>query len=108
MSYDAIVKKALLNEQQLVKRQDKTFELYSQIFNINSISQQIKKGKSLKQLEDEGFELLLVRDEIVLSQYINHLFINSNVSKVVARNMQEVKTKAERLLIFIQKEYDIK
>ena len=108
MSYDAIVKKALINEQQLIKRQDKTFELYSQIFNLNSIAQQIKKGKSLKQFEDEKFDLLLVRDEIVLSQFANHLYFHSSLSKVIARNMQEVKTKAERLLIFIQKQYNIK
>jgi len=107
MSYDGVVKKALINEQQLVKKQDKTFELYVQIININSMAQQIKKGKSLKQLEDEGFEPLLVREEIALSQYANQLYFHSSISKVVARNMQEVKTKAERLLIFIQKEYDI-
>ena len=107
MSYDAIVKKALINEEELGKTMIKTFDFSNRIFNLNTLSQQLKKGKSDKQLEAEGLEYLLVRDKIVLYQYANQLLYHNNLSIIVTKNMQDVKSKAEGLLIFLQKEYDI-
>ena len=62
----------------------------------------------MKDLANENFELFLIRDEIVLSQYGNQLSSHTFFSKTVAENMKDVKTKADGLLIFLQKEYDIK
>ena len=107
MSYDAIVKKALINENQLVNVTIKTQQYDNEIFNITNLSQQVKKGVTPKQLEDQSFDPLLTRDKIILLQFSNHLLYHNNISMVVTGNMQDVKTKAEGLLIFLQKEYDI-
>ncbi len=108
MSYDAVVKRALINEQELASAMYKKDELNSKIFNQNLLFQQLKKGVTTQQLENEKFEYLLVHDKIVLSQYTNQLFYHSNLSKIVVVNMQEVKSEAEVLLSFLKKEYNIK
>lgn len=108
MSYDAVVKRALINEQGLASAMYKTDELNSKIFNQNLLFQQLKKGVTAEQLEDEKFDYLLIHDKIILSQYANQLFYYSNLSKIVVVNMEEVKSEAEVLLSFLKKEYNIK
>lgn len=103
MSYDAVVKRALINEQGLASAMYKTDELNSKIFNQNLLFQQLKKGVTAEQLEDEKFDYLLIHDKIILSQYANQLFYYSNLSKIVVVNMEEVKSEAEVLLSFLKK-----
>ena len=107
MSYDATVKRALINEEQLGNYMNKTYQLYNEIFNVTNLYQRRDKELTFKQLEDENFDVLLVKDKIILSQFSNHLLFYNNLSIVVTGNMQDVKTKAEGLMIFLKKEYDI-
>ena len=86
---------------------EKTHGFTNEIFNQNYLYQQLKKGVTTKQLEAKGFDYLLTDDKIIIPQFANHLLFHNAFSRVVAGNMQEVKLKAEGLLIFLKKEYDI-
>ena len=102
------MKLVLINEKALETDVYKTIDFNNKILNINALTQQLEQGKTFNDLENENFELLLIRDDIVLSQYGNQLLYHRGISKIVAENMQDVKLKADGLLIFLQKEYDIK
>lgn len=107
MSYDAIVKVALINEGALGRVLDKTDEYNNEIFNSSYLLSQINKGFTPEQLEIERFDYLLTHDKIILFRYANHLLYHRNVLKITSENMKRVKLTAERLLIFLKKEYDI-
>lgn len=107
MSYDAVVKRALINEVFLGGQLVKTIELSNQIFNQNLLSQKLKQGITPKQLEAERFEYLLIKDKTTLSQFANHLSYHNYMSGLVAGNMKELETKAEGLINFLYEEYDI-
>jgi len=107
MNYDANVKRALINEAGLEIAMYKTSDCSIKIFNQSYLFQQLKKGVAPIQLENNGFDFLLIHDTIILSQYANQLSYHSNLSKIVTKNMQEVKLNADELLSFLKKEYNI-
>jgi len=66
----------------------KQMNLIQKFFNQNLLFQQLKKGVTAEQLEDEKFDYLLIHDKIILSQYANQLFYYSNLSKIVVVNKE--------------------
>jgi hypothetical protein len=107
MSYDAVVKKALINEKNLGDRLQKMDEYGAEFFNRPALDEQIQKGKSLEQIEAEKLDWLFSHDKIVLSKYLNKILIYRELFAVITGNMEEVKSSAILLMKYLQKEYNL-
>jgi hypothetical protein len=107
MHYDGLVKQALINEAELGKVLDKTDEYNNEIFNRSELLNKLHNGILSKQLELEKFDYLLTHDKLSLSRYSNQLLYHRKLSEITRANMQNVKSAAERLIVFLQREYDV-
>jgi hypothetical protein len=107
MRYDAIVKGALINEAALGDVLTKTDELHLEILDRSLLNQQLQKGVTIEQLEDQKFTYLITKDRAVLSRYANQLWYFKRLCAIVMTNMINVKAAAERLMIFLVSEYDL-
>jgi hypothetical protein len=107
MAYDAMVKKALVNET-LLSREFETIEKScNETFNYLTFDEKKHQGKTLKQLETEKFDFLLTHDKKVMVKYYNGLSYYNWLCNIVKENMKELKLIATRLITFLQKEYQL-
>jgi hypothetical protein len=107
MAYDAIVKKALINEKNLGDGLQKMDEYGSEFFNRPAFNEQIEKGRSLEEIEAGKLDWIFSHDKIVMSKYFNKILSYKEFFEVIIGNMEDVKSSAIILINYLQKEYNL-
>lgn len=108
MVYDALVKKALINEATLGILSNKMDDARGQMFNQEKYDEAITAGKTIEQMEIEKMEFLLSHDNITLTKYYYNIRQYNWLTKIIKENIEELKLAAIRLINFLKKDYDLK
>jgi hypothetical protein len=107
MAYDARVKKALINESYLGQNLERLQDRGDELFNLHAFQEQLKLKKTLDQMVEEKFDLLLTHDKVALLSFYNKLSSYGYVYKTVRNNLADVKKEATSLIHFLKEEYHL-
>jgi hypothetical protein len=107
MAYDAVVKKALLNESNENHRLQQMDDYTSELFDGQALNYQIQKGRSLEEIEAEKMDWLFSHDRVVMSKFYNKLANYRDLFSTLMANMEDVKAAAVVLMGYLQKEYNL-
>src|SRR5579863_10464007 len=94
LNYDAVVKSALSNQTSLGALLDKMDIARSEFFNYQVFDNELKKHKTLKELESEKLDILLSHDDNEMARFYNMIRDYLLVSMSVKDNLQGVRVKA--------------
>jgi len=107
MTYDALVRNALLNEAVLGRLLEKMKEEETEIFDQQKLNEEFSKGKTLQQLEGEYIDYLLTHDKITISRYYNKILLYNRLCIIIEKNMKRVKYSATALISYLKTEYHL-
>ena len=115
LAYDAAVKEALIDEEELDKKFYDVQNNRDQIINFRLLfdstgnsKDPIKITQVLTRMQNEKVDILLTHDKVALNHFFNSIHSYSFLCSLVKSDMAHTNIKATRLIQYLQKEYDMK
>jgi hypothetical protein len=106
MSYDATVKVALLNEENLGHTLEDLEKTQYHLLNFSGLHNELRSGKTPEQVEQQKLKFILLGDT-ELAQFYNEVDHFSWLCAIVRTNMDNVRQRALRLIYYLQHVYDL-